>query len=121
MIGESIVAVKDVMLNPSEVKLTEKGQTVQLTATVAPENATNKQVNFSIDHEEVATVDAEGKVTAKADGTAVVAVTTVDGNKTATCSVTVEIPKDPTPDPDPKPEKVFIVSPEPEAREPLHL
>lgn len=104
VIGESIVAVKDVMLNPSEVKLTEKGQTVQLTATVAPENATNKQVNFSIDHEEVATVDAEGKVTAKADGTAVVAVTTVDGNKTATCSVTVEIPKDPTPDPDPKPE-----------------
>ena len=68
VIGESIVAVKDVMLNPSEVKLTEKGQTVQLTATVAPEN------------------------------------TTVDGNKTATCSVTVEIPKDPTPDPDPKPE-----------------
>lgn len=104
VIGESIVAVKDVMLNPSEVKLTEKGQTVQLTATVAPENATNKQVNFSIDHEEVATVDSEGKVTAKADGTAVVAVTTVDGNKTATCSVTVEIPKDPTPDPDPKPE-----------------
>lgn len=104
VIGESIVAVKDVMLNPSEVKLTEKGQTVQLTATVAPENATNKQVNFSIDHEEVATVDAEGKVTAKADGTAVVAVTTVDGNKTAICSVTVEIPKDPTPDPDSKPD-----------------
>lgn len=113
VIGESIVAVKDVMLNPSEVKLTEKGQTVQLTATVAPENATNKQVNFSIDHEEVATVDAEGKVTAKADGTAVVAVTTVDGNKTATCSVTVEIPKDPTPDPDPKPEPTPTPNPTP--------
>ena len=43
-------------------------------------------------------MDEEGKVTAKADGTAVVTVTTVDGNKTAICSVTVEIPKDPMPD-----------------------
>ena len=49
-------------------------------------------------------MDEEGKVTAKADGTAVVTVTTVDGNKTAICSVTVEIPKDPTPDPDSKPD-----------------
>ena len=48
-------------------------------------------------------MDEEGKVTAKADGTAVVTVTTVDGNKTAICSVTVEIPKDPTPDPKPDP------------------
>ena len=103
MIGESAIAVKDVTLDLSEVKLTERGQTVQLTATVAPKNATNKQVNFSSDREEVATVDEEGKVTAKADGTAVVTVTTVDGNKTAICSVTVEIPKDPKPDPTPAP------------------
>ena len=103
VIGESAIAVKDVTLDLSEVKLTERGQTVQLTATVAPKNATNKQVNFSSDREEVATVDEEGKVTAKADGTAVVTVTTVDGNKTAICSVTVEIPKDPTPDPTPAP------------------
>ena len=103
VIGESAIAVKDVTLDLSEVKLTERGQTVQLTATVAPKNATNKQVNFSSDREEVATVDEEGKVTAKADGTAVVTVTTVDGNKTAICSVTVEIPKDPTPDPKPDP------------------
>ena len=103
VIGESAIAVKDVTLDLSEVKLTERGQTVQLTATVAPKNATNKQVNFSSDREEVATVDEEGKVTAKADGTAVVTVTTVDGNKTAICSVTVEIPKDPKPDPTPAP------------------
>lgn len=103
VIGESAISVKDVTLDLSEVKLTERGQTVQLTATVAPKNATNKQVNFSSDREEVATVDEEGKVTAKADGTAVVTVTTVDGNKTAICSVTVEIPKDPKPDPTPAP------------------
>lgn len=106
MIGESAIAVKDVTLDLSEVKLTERGQTVQLTATVAPKNATNKQVNFSSDREEVATVDEEGKVTAKEDGTAVVTVTTVDGNKTAICSVTVEIPKDPKPDPTPAPKSV---------------
>ena len=51
VIGESAIAVKDVTLDLSEVKLTERGQTVQLTATVAPKNATNKQVNFSSDRE----------------------------------------------------------------------
>ena len=48
VIGESAIAVKDVTLDLSEVKLTERGQTVQLTATVAPKNATNKQVNFRV-------------------------------------------------------------------------
>ena len=94
------VAVTGVTLDKSTAKLTEKGQTVDLTATVAPENATNKKVTFATSNEAVATVDANGKVTAVGNGTATITVTTEDGNKTATCEVTVEIPSVPEPAPE---------------------
>ena len=60
-----------------------------------PSNATNQNVTWSSDKPEVATVDANGKVTAKAAGTATITVTTEDGKKTATCTVTVEKPYTP--------------------------
>ena len=67
----------------------EVGKTVTLTATVAPENATNKNVTWESDNTKVAIVDADGVVTGVAEGTANITVTTVDDNKTATCVVTV--------------------------------
>lgn len=94
------VAVTGVTLDKSTAKLTEKGQTVDLTATVAPENATNKNVIFETSNEKVATVDGNGKVTAVANGKATITVTTEDGEKTATCEVTVEIPNVPVPAPE---------------------
>ena len=94
------VAVTGVTLDKSTAKLTEKGQTVDLTATVAPENATNKNVTFATSNEKVATVDANGKVTAVGNGTATITVTTEDGKKTAACEVTVEIPAAPDPAPE---------------------
>lgn len=97
------VAVTGVTLDKTTAKLTEKGQTTDLTATVAPANATNKKVSFKTSNAAVATVDANGRVTAVANGTATITVTTEDGNKTATCTVTVEIPKTPDPTPDPVP------------------
>jgi uncharacterized protein YjdB len=63
-------------------------ETVTLVATVAPANATNKDVTWASDNEAVATV-ANGVVTAVAVGTANITVTTVDGNFKATCAVTV--------------------------------
>ena len=83
------ISVTGVSLNQSALTLTEDG-TAQLTATVEPANATNKGVTWSSDDETVATVDANGKVTAVAPGTATITVTTADGNKTATCTVTVK-------------------------------
>ena len=56
---------------------------------VEPANATNKAVTWSSDNISVATVDANGLVTAVAEGSATITVTTEDGNKTATCEVTV--------------------------------
>lgn len=94
------IAVTGVTLDKSTAKLTEKGQTVDLTATVAPENATNKNVIFETSNEKAATVDENGKVTAVANGKATITVTTEDGEKTAACEVTVEIPNVPVPAPE---------------------
>lgn len=96
-------AVTGVSLDKTTAKLTEKGQTVELKATVAPATASIKAVNFATSNAAVATVDANGKVTAVANGTATITVTTEDGSKTATCTVTVEIPKTPDPTPTPVP------------------
>ena len=94
-------AVTGVSLDKTTAKLTEKGQTVELKATVAPATASIKDVSFATSDANVATVDANGKVTAVGTGTATITVTTDDGNKTAICSVTVELPAEPTPDPVP--------------------
>ena len=87
MTGTS-VAVTGVSLDKTTLTLTA-GENAGLTATVAPANATNKNVTWSSSNGAVATVDSEGKVTANAAGTATITVTTEDGNKTATCKVTV--------------------------------
>ena len=61
---------------------------VILTATVSPESAINKNVTWSSDKPAIATVN-EGNVKAISEGVAHITVTTEDGNKTASCKVTV--------------------------------
>lgn len=82
-----IVKVTGVTLNKSTMSLVATAEET-LTATVAPENATNKAVTWSTSNDKVAAV-ADGKVTAVAPGKATITVTTVDGSHTATCEVTV--------------------------------
>ena len=64
-------------------------KTEQLTETVFPETATNKNVSWKSSHPEIAEVSQTGLVTAKSIGTAIITVTTEDGYKTAHCAVTV--------------------------------
>ncbi len=85
-----VVAVTEVSLNKSPLTL-NAGESETLTAIVAPDNATDKTVNWESSNTAVATV-SNGTVTAVAEGTATITVTTVDGNKTATCTVTVSAP-----------------------------
>ena len=85
--AETITAVTSVALDADKMTLTV-GDDGQLTATVAPEDATDKTVTWSSDKTSVATVDATGKVTAVAEGTATI--TAKAGDKTATCKVTVK-------------------------------
>lgn len=85
------VAVTSVSLSPTTASL-NVGSTQQLTPTVLPANATNKSVTYSSGNTAVATVNASGLITAAANGTAIITVTTADGNKTSTCTVTVSTP-----------------------------
>ena len=82
------VAVTGVTLNKTELALFT-GDTATLTATIAPDDATNQNVTWSSDNEAVATVDQNGTVTAVGAGKTTISVTTEDGGKTATCQVTV--------------------------------
>ena len=60
-----------------------------LTATIEPDNAINKEALWSSSNRSVAVVDQEGNVTAIAEGTAIIRITTLDGYYTANCTVTV--------------------------------
>ena len=87
-VNAKVYPVTSVSLNKSTATLTE-GETLTLTATVNPSNATNKNVSWKSSNTSVATV-SNGKVTAVKAGSATITVTTEDGGKTATCSVTVK-------------------------------
>lgn len=84
------IAVTGVSLNKSAITL-KAGTQETLTATVAPSNATNKNVTWSSSNTSIATVSDNGVVTAKASGTATITVKTADGGKTASCTVTVPV------------------------------
>ena len=88
-VSDKEIKVTGVKLNKSETSLLVGGNET-LTATVLPEGATNQNVTWKSDKPEIATVDANGKVTAVKVGEATITVTTEDGGKTATCKVTVK-------------------------------
>ena len=79
-----------ITLNTTAVTL-KATETVTLTTTILPATTTNKAVTWKSDNEAIATVDANGVVTAIAVGEANITATTTDGtNLSATCKVTVE-------------------------------
>ena len=82
------VAVTGITLDKEAIQL-KVGKTTKLTATVEPDNATDKTVVWSSGDETVATVSEDGTVTAVAEGTATITAGTPDGAQTATCTVTV--------------------------------
>ena len=87
--GDDDVSVTGVSLDKPSAEL-KIGDTLSLTPTIEPANATNQNVSWASDKETVATVDEKGTVTAKAAGTAVITVKTADGGKEATCTITVK-------------------------------
>ena len=82
------VRVEDLSLN-KVTHIMNMGETFQLVASVIPENATNKKCVFESSIKEVVTVDEKGLVSAVGIGNADIIVTTEDGGKVATCSITV--------------------------------
>ena len=82
--GKSVTSVE---LSESSLTLMA-GKTARLSETVFPENAKDKSVTWTSSNPAVATV-SDGLVSAKTEGETIITVTTNDGNKTATCRVTV--------------------------------
>ena len=88
-VSEKKIEITEVLLNKDAETLTE-GDTITLSAEVLPYDTTySKNVSWSSSNEAVATVSADGTVTAKSAGTAVITATTENG-KTASCTITVE-------------------------------
>ena len=86
---------KPVVIEPDSIELDYShidlnvGETFALTATVYPENATNKTVTWLSDDESVATVDENGVVTAIGEGITVIYANTISGEAEARCTVEV--------------------------------
>ena len=80
--------VTGVTLNHKTCVLHQIGETLQLIATVLPEDASNKEVRWASSNEQVCIV-SNGTVVAVGYGTSVILVTTADGGFMATCTVTV--------------------------------
>ena len=85
----AIITVTSVALDVNSLEL-YTGEKRKLTATITPNEATNKKIMWSSSNSSIATVDDNGNVTAIASGQAIVTVTTEDGAKTATCEVIVK-------------------------------
>lgn len=88
-----VVKASGISLNTNKLALTRYGTDVKekLTATVTPNETTNKNVNWTSSNNKIATVDENGYVTAKGKGIARITATTTDGsNLSATCTVTVK-------------------------------
>jgi uncharacterized protein YjdB len=82
------IPVSSVAVSPTSASL-YAGNTQQLTASISPANATNKNVTWSSSNTAIATVNASGLVTAVSAGTANITATTQDENKTASAAITV--------------------------------
>ena len=88
-VKKSVIAVTSVTLNKTSLNMT-KGQSETLTATVTPDNATDKTVSWSSSDATIASVDQNGRVTALKSGSATIMAKA--GEKSATCSVTITTP-----------------------------
>ena len=89
------VTVKPVLLTHITLNLNEAilevGETVQLTATVGPDEADNKEIVWTSSDASIVTVDNTGLVTYVKEGTATITATAADGSGiTATCTVTTK-------------------------------
>ncbi|MFJ7952509.1 YDG domain-containing protein [Lysinibacillus sp. NPDC096418] len=87
----SAISVTGITLNTTTATIIQ-GETAQLTASILPVTATNKNVTWTSSDKNVATVDNQGKVTAIGVGNATITVKTVDGAKLATATIEVVIP-----------------------------
>ncbi|MGN0482870.1 MAG: Ig-like domain-containing protein [Lachnospiraceae bacterium] len=85
------IAVESIEVTPEEKQTVNVGETLQLSARVSPENATDKSFTWEVTKgADIVSVDANGLVTAKNAGDATVTAKATDGGLTASCEIKVE-------------------------------
>lgn len=82
-------ALTGISISPANLTL-EVGETAKLTTKISPSNATNQNVTWSSSNKSVASISSEGIVNGLKIGTATITVTTADGGKTGSCTVTIK-------------------------------
>ena len=102
--AKCVVTVKTApIINVTSINLDEEnismnvGDSDILTVTITPDNATNQSVTWSSSDESIVTVNSEGEIEGVSSGDATITATTKDGNKKATCEITVIAVEDDTP------------------------
>lgn len=85
---DKVVSVTGVSIKPTVATMVV-GDDLTLEAIIAPDNATNKAIVWSSSDSKIASVDAAGKVTAIAEGKVTIKAITDDGDKTASCQITI--------------------------------
>jgi len=91
-----IINVTGINLNEENISM-NVGDSDILTATITPDNATNQNVTWSSSDESIVTANSEGEIEGISSGDATITATTKDGNKKATCEITVVAVEDDTP------------------------
>ncbi len=89
-VHDQVIPVESITLNKTEATVA-KGRSVTLSATLKPTNATDKTVSWSSSDEQIATVDAKGKVVGVKGGTAVVTARAGQAEASCTVEVTAEV------------------------------
>ena len=90
------ISLSTTSIKPTKVTLNCKtttlntGLTTTLIPTISPSNATNQNVTWKSSNTKIATINSEGLIKGIKAGKATITVTTVDGKKTAKCTVTVK-------------------------------
>lgn len=84
-----VIHVNSISVTPNSLSL-NIGEQTTIVATVLPENATDKTVNWSSSNNSVATIDANGMVTAISEGNCTITASTNDGNIKDTCVIQVK-------------------------------
>lgn len=116
------VAVSEITLEPNSPQTLKVGETVTLKATIMPENAADKSVEWSSSNKSVAVINPDGlsesleaTVTAVSAGTTIITVCTPDGSVSATCELTVEA----LPEVVPQYYKVYVYGEDPSCERPF--
>ncbi len=91
---KKIIPVEKVEVEKDEFTLTE-GDKDKIEVTVTPDDATNKKVTYESSDESIVKVDENGNIEAVGEGEATITVTTEDGKKQVTVTVTVEKKEEP--------------------------